>query len=603
MPGIVGIISQMPREIAEEQVQRMVASMLHEPFYFSGTWADEELGLCLGWVLRDEAEVPIPMSDATGQKVLFFRGEEFSGKLAKGAPLGDGSSSNGGFEILPSERDSDFLARLNGQFQGVLADRAERTLVLFNDRYGLRRVYYHEAADGFYFAAEAKAILAVRPELREPDARGIGESLACGCVLEDRTLFKRIFLLPPASGWRFRAGRLEAKELYFSRATWENQEAMEPEAYHREIRETFARVVPRSFATSHPLGLSLTGGLDTRMILAWLSPQAGSLPCYTFGGTYRDTRDVRIARQIAGLCGQTHSVIQVGGNFLQEFSRLAERAVYVSDGNAGTQHAPDLYVNHLARNIAPIRMTGNYGDQVLRQITMFRPHYSDQGVFAQEFAKTIEAASSTYVAAMQGHPLTLASMQQTSWSYYGILSVELSQVQMRSPYLDNDLMRLLYRAPAEVLHDNNLRVRLIREGNPELVKVRTDLGFAGRGGAIASLCSQQLHRATMRAEYACEHASPRWLANLDRTVLCGLLERTFLGRHKFAHFSLWYRGQLANFVCDMLLDDRTLSRWYVDRPRLEAAVRKHVKGEENFTPTIHRLISLEYFHRLFVDAA
>jgi asparagine synthase (glutamine-hydrolysing) len=603
MPGIVGIISRMPREIAEEQMHRMVASMLHEPFYVSGTWADEDLGLYLGWVLREEPEVPMPISDATGQNMLFFGGEEFSGNLAKGAPVGIGSVSKGGFEILPSERDSDFLARLNGQFQGVLADRPERTLVLFNDRYGLRRVYYHEAADGFYFAAEAKAILAVRPELREPDARGIGESLACGCVLENRTLFKRIFLLPPASGWRFRAGRLEAKELYFSRATWESQEAMEPEAYHRELRNTFARVVQRSFAAGQPLGLSLTGGLDTRMILAWLSPQAATLPCYTFGGTYRDSRDVRIARHVAGLCGQTHSVIQLDGDFLQEFSKVAERAVYVSDGNAGTQHAPDLYVNRLARRIAPVRMTGNYGDQVLRQMTMFRPHYYEQGVFNPEFAKTIEAAGSTYLAAMQGHPLTLASMQQTSWSYYGILSVELSQVEMRSPYVDNELMRVLYRAPAGVLRDNDLRVRLIREGNPELAKVRTDLGFAGRGGAIASLCSQQLHRATMRAEYACEHASPRWLANLDRTVLGGQLERTFLGRHKFAHFSLWYRGELANYVRDMLLDNRTLSRGYVDRSHLEAAVRKHVNGEENITPTIHRLISLEYFHRLFIDAA
>lgn len=601
MPGIVGIISRMPRERAADQVQRMVASMLHEPFYVSGSWCDEELGLYLGWVLRD-GDSQMPMRDGTRQRLLFFTGEEFSGNLAQHASGGDGCQPARSFEILHSQSDSDFLARLNGQFHGVLANPVERTAVLFNDRYGLRRLYYHEAPDGFYFAAEAKAILAVRPELREADARGIGESLACGCVLENRTLFKRIFLLPPASGWRFRAGRLEAKELYFSRAAWENQEAMEPEAYHREVRETFARILPRSFAAREQLGLSLTGGLDTRMILAWLRPEAGSLPCYTFGGMHRDSRDVRIARRVAGLCGQTHQIIAMDAQFFSDFSRTAERAVWVSDGAAGTQHAPDLYVNRLARQVAPIRMTGNYGDQVLRHMTMFRPHCSDPGVFVPEFVRTIEAASGTYQTAMQGHPLTLASMHQTSWNYYGILSVELSQVEMRSPYLDNDLVRVLYRAPGSVLRNNELRVRLIREGNPALAKVRTDLGFAGRGGSLASLCSQQLHRATMRAEYACEHASPRWLANVDRRVLRGQLERTFLGRHKFTHFSLWYRGELAGYVRDMLLDQRTLSRSYVDRTRLETAVRRHVNGEENFTPTIHKLISLEYFHRLFIDA-
>ncbi|MFP5235170.1 MAG: asparagine synthase-related protein [Acidobacteriota bacterium] len=602
MPGIAGIISPKPRKIAAQLVQRMVASMLHEPFYVSGHWCDEDLGLYLGWVLRD-GDTQMPMLDASRQKLLFFTGEEFSGNLKHHATDGNGNRPACGFEVPPGESDSNFLARLNGQFQGVLADRADRTVVLFNDRYGLTRIYYHEALDGFYFAAEAKAILAVRPELRESDVRGIGESLACGCVLENRTLFNRIFLLPPASGWRFRAGQLEAKDLYFSRDEWESQGTLPPEIYHREVRETFARVLPRSFAGTQKVGLSLTGGLDTRMILAWFPPDAGSLPCFTFGGAHRESRDVRIARRVAALCGQRHSVLTVGKDFLADFPKIAERAVYLSDGSAGTQHAPDLYVNRLAREIAPIRVTGNYGDQVLRQITMFRPQYSDPGGCVPGFAHGIGAASGTYHATMTGHPLTLASLHQTSWHYPGILSVESSQVGMRSPYLDNDLVRLLYRAPGSVLRSNDMRVRLIREGNEALANIRTDLGFAGRGGTLTALCSQQLHRATMRAEYACEHASPRWLANMDQTLLGGQLERTFVGRHKFTHFSLWFRGELAGYVRDMLLDDRTLSRWYVDRARLETAIRRHLNGEENFTPTIHKLLSLEHFHRLFIDAA
>jgi len=68
---------------------------------------------------------------------------------------------------------------------------------LFNDRYGLHRLYYHEAKEAFYFAAEAKAILAVRPELRSPDWQGLGEFVACGCVLEDRRSL-RTFMYCPA---------------------------------------------------------------------------------------------------------------------------------------------------------------------------------------------------------------------------------------------------------------------------------------------------------------------------------------------------------------------------------------------------------------------
>src|SRR5439155_26871142 len=102
------------------------------------------------------------------------------------------------------EEDSSFPAVLNGRFHGVLTDRTRRETILFNDRYGMERIYYHEAKDAFYFAAEAKAILAVCPELRRVDERGLGEFLACGCVLENRTLFQGVHVLPPASAWIFR---------------------------------------------------------------------------------------------------------------------------------------------------------------------------------------------------------------------------------------------------------------------------------------------------------------------------------------------------------------------------------------------------------------
>src|SRR5204863_7545448 len=105
-----------------------------------------------------------------------------------------------------------------------LIERADghSTVTLFNDRYGMHRVYYSETNDAFYFAAEAKAILKVRRELREADARGLGEFVACGCVLEHRTLFKNVHALPPGSAWVFRDGALESKAEYFHPSEWEN---------------------------------------------------------------------------------------------------------------------------------------------------------------------------------------------------------------------------------------------------------------------------------------------------------------------------------------------------------------------------------------------
>jgi asparagine synthetase B (glutamine-hydrolysing) len=120
----------------------------------------------------------------------------------------------------PLVRKRSIISRgIEWQVSGLLADRSRGTAILFNDRYGMHRLYYHASKDSFYFAAEAKAILAVRPELRRMDPTSLGEFVACGAVMEDRTLFEGIHLLPPASAWVFRNGALERETSYFTHAS------------------------------------------------------------------------------------------------------------------------------------------------------------------------------------------------------------------------------------------------------------------------------------------------------------------------------------------------------------------------------------------------
>lgn len=605
MPGIVGLISKLRREAAIEQLLRMVQSTRHEESHENGTWIDDSLGVYIGWVERDGSQAgEMPLRNESGNKVLVFSGEEFPvaetmGRLrARGHTLNERGRS---YLVHLSEEDPAFPVSLNGQFHGLLADRAAGTAMLFNDRYGLRRLYYHEAKDAFYFATEAKAILAVRPELKSADPRGLGELVACGCVLEDRTVFAGLHVLPCASAWVFRAGAVERKGSYFSPQEWENQEPLEPEPYYQEVRRIFERNLPRYFAGPGRIGLSLTGGLDTRMILAWLKPSPQSLPCYTFGGSYRENRDVRIARKVAQACGQSHEVIPVGKEFLARFPSYAERTVYLTDGCAAVNHAPDLYVNELAREIAPIRMTGNYGDQMLRHLTVFRPSAPTAGVFSQGFMEQIAAAGVTYAGITQGHALTFAAFRQAPWHYHGLLALESSQLVMRTPYLGNELVRTLYRAPASTLANNDLRVRLIADGVPNLRNIRTDLGFAGRGGKLAERVSRRFHHFTMGCEWAYDYGMPEWVARVDHHLSSLHLERIFLGRHKFTHFRIWYRDALANYVREMLLDSRTLSRPYLQRNSVETIVKGHLKGNRNFTSAIHKILTLEYLHRLFLD--
>src|SRR5258708_35718365 len=126
----------------------------------------------------------------------------------------------------------------------------------------MHRLYYDESKEAFYFGVEAKAILAVRPELRSVDPRGLGEFVACGCVLENRTLFEGIHVLPPASAWRFRNGSIGHKSSYFQPREWEEQTTLEPERHYKDLRDLFSRTLARSFKHGEALGRSLTAGMD-----------------------------------------------------------------------------------------------------------------------------------------------------------------------------------------------------------------------------------------------------------------------------------------------------------------------------------------------------
>jgi len=102
-------------------------------------------------------------------------------------------------------------------------------------------------------------------------------------MMENRTLFEGIHALPPASAWVFRNGSIERKGAYFDPKEWEEQTTLEPEGYYEAVREVFSRNLPRYFEAREKIGVSLTGGLDTRMIMAWHKSSPGSLPCYSFG--------------------------------------------------------------------------------------------------------------------------------------------------------------------------------------------------------------------------------------------------------------------------------------------------------------------------------
>ena len=608
MPGIVGLVTKLPRELAEPQLLRMVEALRHESFYTTGTWIDESAGVYVGWVSRKNSfSDGMPLRNERGDVVLVFAGEEFpeSETFHRLKQQGHRFDAEGpSYLVHLYEDDPQYPAGLNGRFQGFLIDRSRGMSMLFNDRYGMHRVYWHESREAFYFAAEAKAILAVRSELRCVDLRGLGELVSCGCVLENRTLFQGVHLLPSGSAWVFRRGSLERKGIYFEPKEWEDQSQLDPETYYQQLRDVFSRNLPRYFRGPERIGMSLTGGLDSRMIMAWLKASPGSLPCYTFGDGdgIRQCRDVIIGQRVAQACGQPHEIIPVGREFFLRYPYYAERSAYLTDGYLDQAYSPDLYLNEKSRVIAPVRMTGNYGSEVLRQSVAFKPRKFSPGLFRSEFYSYIEDAEKTYAHVLRGHPVSFAVFRQAAWHHYPLLSIEQTQLSVRSPFIDNDLVRTVFRVPKSELATNQACLRLITDGDNVLRQIPTDRGLNGRRNGLLGAASRGLLEFLFRAEYAYDSGMPQWLARIDHFFAPLHLERLFLGWHKFHHFRVWYRGALSGYVKEMLLDPRTLSRPYIEPRQVEAIVNGHLKGNRNYTGEIQKLLTLELLHRVVLNS-
>lgn len=231
---------------------------------------------------------------------------------------------------------------------------------------------------------------------------------------------------------------------------------------------------------------------------------------------------------------------------------------------------------------------------------MFKTIRPPEGLFNSEFLLLVRQAENTYGALRRERPLTFAAFRQSPWYHQGILALESSQLTVRSPYMDNNFVRTVYRCPHADALNGDIRLRLIKEGSPALGAIRTDLGYGGSAGPMSSI-SRAILNFTFKAEYAYDYGMPQWLSRTDHFFSACHFERLFLGHHKPSHFRIWYKGALSNYVREMLLDERTLSRPFLERKAVEAIVEGHTRRGLNYTSLIHKLLSVELLHRIFLD--
>lgn len=577
MPGIVGLISRQHSEHCRRLLAAMMRSMHHESYYVSGTYAAPELGVYVGWTALQSSFADCqPATNDTGDVVLAFSGECFGGP-----------QNAAGLIREYDKRGNRFVKDLNGLFSGILIDRRRRYSVLFNDRYGAERLYYHETLDSFFFASEAKAILRVVPQSRTFDPEGLRQYFHYGSTLGPITLFRGISVLPGASFWQFADGEC-AKSRYFQATTWEAEPELDPLSFTNEFRSAVAQVVPRYFETGSNVGISLTGGLDTRLIMAYRPEFGGRLASYTFTGATGQTLDAIVATRVAAACHVPHHLLRMAPDFFSEFRPLADRTVFVTDGYLGVCGAHELYLNRLARHIAPVRLTGNFGSEILRGATTFKP----LGISIELLHPDVrDLLSNTTVPVVHTHPVTFAAFAETPYHLFGVSKAAQSQVVTRTPYLDNDLVRLAYRAPRSLRHSPKPALDAIRRSATGLELIPTDMGVIP-ASPLRSLAAMW-YRGSFKLDYWRKDALPTRLLPID--ALLSRLDRV-LSSHRYLLYRQWFKNELAAYIRDELAD-RHVSDSLWNRGFVHELANAHIRGRANYLREINLVLTISAIER------
>jgi asparagine synthase (glutamine-hydrolysing) len=611
MPGIAGIISKSFPEENEQNLNIMVQSMLHEPFYTHGTFFDRENGFYIGYVsLEDSYSDCMPIFNEKKDLVLFLTGECYLDQnvihdLKKiGHVFNSGNASS--LIHLYEEQEDRFLQDLNGWYNGLIIDRREGEAKLFNDRYGIRRIYFHDTGDAFFFSSEAKSLLKAFPFLRELNPQSIGEYLGYDCTFENRTFFKNIQLLPPGSLWNFVNGTVNRKK-YFDPHSLENQNVLNQDQFMEELSGTFEKILPRYFS-GKSVGLSLTGGLDTRSILACRHPAPGELPCYTFGGSFKDIFDMRLAPRVAKAANQPHIALRLDDKkFLSDYPFYVKRSIYISDGLDNVESADVIEFSKMARQVAPVRMTGIYGSQVLKSVSGLVERLPYEQLIHHQFKKHIHKAHETYRSFEKKDSLSSMLFNEISWWWNGFISSQSSQLTVRSPYLDYDFIKVLYKAPSRKAGiGTRFQHDLIRKNNQKLMSIPTTGTHGGSSSRFVSFLVKNYIKYLMiidkiyireRLPYSATHLVGR----IDHLLSPFHLERIISGYAEFRRYRVWFRDQLSDFLRETLLNRRVYNRPYWNKNFLIQVVNDHLRGRGTYLREIRKILQVEMLHRVLIE--
>jgi asparagine synthase (glutamine-hydrolysing) len=247
-------------------------------------------------------------------------------------------------------------------------------------------------------------------------------------------------------------------------------------------------------------------------------------------------------------------------------------------------------------------MSGKFGSEIIRNHTMFNGDGGYNRIFHADFRAHVRKSLETLAEMKHGHALSVALFKEFPWREYGKLSMEQSQLTLRTPYMDNDLVEVMYQAPVGIRSSNEVQRRIIAECHATLGTIMTDRGFFSGSYYPFSKLIELFYFSLFKLDYIYLFALPHWLTKLDSIFSSVSGGKQILGYQKFEYYRIWFRNHLSSYIREILLDKQTASRPYFDKHSIEKIVHGHLKGEKNYLNEINRAITVELIHRQLIDA-
>ena len=499
----------------------------------------------------------------------------------------------------------------------AVCDLDRRQLLIVNDRFGLYPTYYSKSPQGFAFAPEVKALLSLPWVARDLDEVALAQYVRFQHLLGTRTFFSAATLLAPASVLRVELDSLAVQHTRYW--TW-NDIAYAPDIKFEDAADQTAYLlkaaVRRMSSGDHQLGVFLSGGLDSRMLLGAVGRRP--VASVTFG--HPDCRDVRLAARIASAAGSSHHWFPFhDGRWVLA---IADDHLDLTEGFHSWIHAHGMSVLPSARNFMQVNLTGWDGGTVMGYPTDFEPPLIDPIDNAALTGSIFERLTGEWTwpsvsEAEEGHlfpartrtrlrGLALDSFREELSPFLGLrrdlrsqafyvtnhcgrftthmVTFQRSHIEVRCPFFDYGLIDFVYSLPQQHRRERRLGRAVLHRVSPGLTRIPHD---------VDNVVPDQ------RSWFRAAHAS--WVKvkrRINRHVIKAFPEWATL----YADYEGYLRSDLRSWAESILLGDSTISRGIFDPDAVRSLWERHQSGREIHTiGKLAPLMTYEMMLRRLVD--